>query len=289
MLPRIHNTITVRTLRRFFSPKTLEVISNANLDSDGVKRIYSGTITNHFITAQHVSDGNISGAAKFISTLQQNATDLLASAINSSKEKQDEIVAKALYSLGRMFHAIQDVYAHTNWVDLAKQNNMEGIIWNENPFAPNIKGPFKSCRFRIFRELGCALGNVLQKLFPGIYKHPDFYDKYYLRPDASGKMVAHLNMNFDTPGTVHDIAYRQKYGTSGFSAAVKYAQKHTREKWLAVQQDLRERLGIERAGQLFEMLRTWNPSQKFVDKRTISIGRKSLRGNVNLFAPEFVG
>ena len=290
MLPAVHERITGKALKRFFSPNALKVINNANLDSDGVKSIDSYTIKNHFITAQHACDGNISGTANFISTLQQTATDsfvLAANSINSPKEKLDENIAKALYPLGRMFHAIQDVYAHTNWVDLARQNGKKREIWNENPFAPNIKGPFKSCNFRIYKEFSCALGNKLQKLLPGVYKKPNFYNKYYLEPDVPGKMVSHLNMNFDTYGTVHDLEYQQKHGTSGFNSAVKFAKKHSESKWLTIQQKLEERLGHDKADQLFEMLKNWDPPQKFVDKKSLRIGRKDLKAKVNLFAPEF--
>ena len=291
MIPVVHERITANALKRFFSTKALKVINNANLDSDGVKSIDLHAIKIHFITAQHVTNENINGTAKFISVLQQNATDSLVSlsdAINNSTKKVDESVAKSLYPLGRMFHAIQDVYAHTNWIDLVRQHNNKKEIWNENPFSPNINGSFKFCNFRIPNELGCSIVSTLNKIFHGIYEKPVSYQKYFLEPAAPGKMISHFNMNLDTKGTVHDVEFRKKYGISGFKEALKLANKHTEAKWLTIQQKLNERLGNDKAEQLFNFLKNWDAPDDFVEKRALMTGRKSLEKEVDLFAPEFM-
>lgn len=253
MIPAIHRRMTKTALKKFFSPTSLKLIERANTGTDALPF--------HLIPALHSTHGNIQGNSKLIQNLQQLTEDSFVKSANSAitQEAKNELIAEGNVAWGMLCHAGQDQLAHSNEIDIIKSKGLSGKKFSqENPFAlQNLDGA-KICDFRIKKELRCALG----WMFPFLYKNPKFHTEY-MKPDKAREITPHWAMNLDRAGTVHDLAYKHKHGTSGFKAAYKLSIQQTKAKWLETAEHLRKRLDVENSRQVFETLRTWNPSDAF--------------------------
>jgi hypothetical protein len=276
MIPSAHRRITEAALSKFFSPKALELIKKSNTGTDALPF--------HLVPALHSTHGNIQGNAKLISKLQQHTEDVFVRAATDgiSNEAKDELIAEGSVAWGMLCHAGQDQLAHSNEIDVFKGKNINGKNFSqENPFAlQNLEG-VKICDFRINKEFRCALG----WMFPFLYKRPSFHTEY-LKPDRAGEITPHWTMNMDRAGTVHDLVYKHKYGVSGFKVAYKHAIIQTKAKWQETEENLRKVLGIEKAKKLFESLRTWNPSEKFLNE-SYEQSLPKVQKKIDFYNPEF--
>lgn len=98
-----HEEITAAALA-FLRPEIVTALQAANVATD-VEFVLSN--------AHHFDDCNFSGGALVVSTSQAEAVQALNPA---TLGPETELVA--LRAFGRSLHALQDFYAHTNWVEL---------------------------------------------------------------------------------------------------------------------------------------------------------------------------
>jgi len=123
----------------------------------------------------------------------------------------------ALEAFGRIIHALQDFYGHSNWIEL---NWPIIILWDETIPEGLVSGSTR-------------LGKSRLKL-KGIPHH------------------RHLNK--DRPLTSADRDFQAKYGVSSFEAASSLAEQHTRLAWERLVELIKERYR-EKASEIIERLR----------------------------------
>ena len=129
MLKTYHRAITIQALRGYFNPQALEVIISANLGQDHWLRGQIGHPEYHF-------DQN--AFAESWAYLERNRA-----LVRPALETGDAPAAQQ--ALGRLTHAAQDFYAHTNYVTLWLSRYAEGE-WpppeEMDPFDGNLlQGP----------------------------------------------------------------------------------------------------------------------------------------------------
>lgn len=124
---------------------------------------------------------------------------------------------RVLTLAGRIMHALQDIYAHSNWVE--KHGNVDvqegpGMLPSDIPIMPMWSGPY---------------GQV-----PEPESVPD--DIYSGHWDPTGKTCAvpgmsHDEMNKDGPGSERGRLRGRNGGGSYYEKAADVASRHTREFW----------------------------------------------------------
>ncbi|XXX80790.1 hypothetical protein WMF30_18715 [Sorangium sp. So ce134] len=98
-----HEEITSTALS-FLKPSVLTALKVANVSTD---------VAFKFDNAAHFDDCNFSGGAAFVAAKQAEAVRALGPGIPLLDGD-----ALAILAFGRSLHAVQDFYAHTNWVEL---------------------------------------------------------------------------------------------------------------------------------------------------------------------------
>ncbi|WP_437337935.1 hypothetical protein [Sorangium sp. So ce394] len=98
-----HEEIT-HTALSFLKPAVLTALKVGNVSTD---------VAFHFSNAAHFDDCNFSGGAAFVAASQAEAVRALGPGIPLLDGD-----ARAMLAFGRSLHAVQDFYAHTNWVEL---------------------------------------------------------------------------------------------------------------------------------------------------------------------------
>src|SRR5262245_56214524 len=98
-----HEQITADGLP-FLRPEISLALQAANVSTD---------VEFHFVSANHFDDCNFSGGSQVVSSNEADAVAHLDPA-----DPSPEGDAAALVAFGRALHAVQDFYAHSNWVEL---------------------------------------------------------------------------------------------------------------------------------------------------------------------------
>ena len=98
-----HEEITATALS-FLRPDVLAALKVANVATD---------LEFFFVNANHFDDCNFSGGADVVRSSQAEAVVHLDPSVTGS-----EADGRAIRAFGRSLHALQDFYAHTNWVEL---------------------------------------------------------------------------------------------------------------------------------------------------------------------------
>ena len=129
MLTIYHRAITIQALGEYFSPSALEIIISANLGQDHWLRGQIGHPEYHF-------DQN--AFAESWAYLERNRAF-----IRPALEAGDALAA--LQALGRLTHAAQDFYAHSNYITLWLSRTLQGkwpLPEELDPFDGDLlKGP----------------------------------------------------------------------------------------------------------------------------------------------------
>ena len=97
-----HEEITATALS-FLRPELLKALQAANVATDAEF---------FFVNANHFDDCNFSGGSDVVRTSQAEAVNQL----NPNAPPEADLLA--IRALGRSLHAVQDFYAHTNWIEL---------------------------------------------------------------------------------------------------------------------------------------------------------------------------
>ncbi|KYF78759.1 hypothetical protein BE17_46410 [Sorangium cellulosum] len=98
-----HEEITISALS-FLKPEVIKALTIGNVSTDA---------TYHFNNEAHFDDCNFSGGAAFVAKKQAEAVKALdprVALLNGD--------ALAMLAFSRSLHAVQDFYAHSNWVEL---------------------------------------------------------------------------------------------------------------------------------------------------------------------------
>jgi hypothetical protein len=103
MYPRYHRAITTEALGPYFAPAALQQIVRANVAQDSLISLF-GTHPQH-----HFDDDRIAEGRAYIESQHREIAALAA-------DPQAAPTQRA--ALGRLLHAAQDWYSHSNYVDL---------------------------------------------------------------------------------------------------------------------------------------------------------------------------
>jgi hypothetical protein len=98
-----HEEITAMALA-FLRPEIVLALQAANVATD---------VEFHFVNANHFDDCNFTGGSEVVATSQAEAVAALDP--SASTPEADVLAIRAF---GRSLHAVQDFYAHTNWIEL---------------------------------------------------------------------------------------------------------------------------------------------------------------------------
>jgi hypothetical protein len=109
MHKKYHYQITTQALQEFFSPQALQVILTANLGQD--------VISNQTRSEYHFDNNNFAGGNAYIIQQRQLALEGIA----------HEQPRAAWEAFGRLTHAAQDFYAHSNYVRLWLAINSQAV------------------------------------------------------------------------------------------------------------------------------------------------------------------
>lgn len=289
MIGKVHCNITTEALSKCFSKEALKLMCKANKDSD-----------RYFLQVprdQHFIKSNLKDGRKFVMKVKHEIINILTEAsryldaANSevstldpqkhndlkyfkAKHFLNKLFGKAVYFMGRLSHAIQDFYAHTNWIHLT---GVEQKIWNMRLKKINISIPdgfeLKNCGINIVEE---ALGGFKKKytrknIEKKIIINKEFYEKIFLKPDKENERITHRILGKDCEGTFADEIFglynrdENGNGISGFNIAFADALKHTFQIWIEIRRKLNDKLG-DSAKPLLDALSNWEPSDKKVDK-----------------------
>ncbi len=108
MKPRYHREITQTALAAHFSPAVLEEVIRANLGQDALR--YQFGTHPHF----HYDENSFAAADQYLEELRRATLEALSAGKNALLARQ---------SFGRLTHAAQDFYAHSNYVTLWREQN----------------------------------------------------------------------------------------------------------------------------------------------------------------------
>lgn len=274
MLSSGHIKITNYAIgKRDISPYFLNIVNQANISSDSMQPSELPYALNfppqHFTKNDGDSLKSLKLGADYIAKLRKLAVDELIEASNSCNaidlpKKNSNFIEHmhtALISLGRMFHAQQDFYSHSNWENLT---GPEIRVWNESPDKPNIDAP-KALKT-------CTPGKV-SRYTANIFKNssdPEFYEKY-LKPDIQ---LDHADMNKDYPNsfaskaflshTIKDYHFPGKI-ISGYDLAFDDATEHTRREWMNILKTLKANTDSKTFNKVTDILRSYNPDIRQAD------------------------
>lgn len=147
-----------------------------------------------------------------------------------------------LAHMGRILHASQDFYSHSNWVDLPNFNAPNST---DNPPGLGQRGPAP------WLDLRTARPQFPRGLISGCFDNQSYLgeDKGCLYGDGSVHRVRHLNVNKDT-GTIDpyigDATTERGAINDNFKHAVEAAILDTADKWLTLGDRLIETYGEAR-------------------------------------------
>lgn len=109
---RFHREITSRALKNCFSPHVLEMIINANLGQDGLR----GQLGH---PEYHFDDCKFNEGRDYIRSQREIIFNNLSCLKNDNPgDNGQPEINRAWVALGRLIHAAQDFYAHSNYVAL---------------------------------------------------------------------------------------------------------------------------------------------------------------------------
>src|SRR5688572_23328965 len=119
-----HEAVTALGLS-FLRPEIVTALQVANVATD---------VEFFFVNANHFDDCNFTGGAEVVAASQAEAVALL-----DPSRASPENDALAMRAFARSLHALQDFYAHTNWVELGGETLVDASLApfpSFEPYAP---------------------------------------------------------------------------------------------------------------------------------------------------------
>ncbi|HLF87472.1 MAG TPA: hypothetical protein VI451_00870 [Anaerolineales bacterium] len=180
MLARFHREITQAALKNQFSPGALETIIQANLHQDDLKYLFCGYPHHHF------DDSAFERAYAYLDEQRQ----IILETLTHSPES-----IPAWEAFGRITHALQDFYAHSNYIHLWLEPHTGDKAPNPAEVEPLLPDILASPRLITARSLLSLeilgripfLGKMLIPLFP-----PDTHIRMNLDQPASGPLFPYV-------------------------------------------------------------------------------------------------
>src|SRR5712691_2058335 len=257
-----HREITTVALKDRLSPAALHLVLRANRESDDLSQ--QSNNAQHFDNCLKPSDFDC--GLTFAKRLKRAALGYLGLASLETGAVRDGYVGSALYAMGRLLHAMQDFYSHSNWINLTGPASQ---IWNEsfsNTGAP-IPGTLKSGAWATWRDgphevldptpaaarpsYAEAKAGPLPPQ-PHYWESSEFYSKY-----LTGETLRHGELNKDQYYTIGDDVFFFKYQVRGYDVAFEDAKGHSRRKWEEFASELAQVTRPERAADILGVLKTW--------------------------------
>ena len=276
----IHTQLTKEAIKKKISSATLKLICRGNEDSDQLINLVSFS-TEASKSAQHFSDAPLKQGLKFVERAESMACDYFhrSTSPDAAPEERKRRLVHALYITGRLMHAIQDFYAHTNWIHLTGDRK---IIWNESFKHPNLPDKLpahyklKNCYYRFITEITDRARGLKCKN----------YEEMFLEEDPSKKQISHTFFSNDYNESYSSDAFQSIHkGRSGFEVACINARTHTRLKWAKIQRKLKDTMGKERYKVLEESLQNLDLTFKEIED-IIKSSRTKFENNMRILFKE---
>ena len=125
MIPKYHRRITAHALEEQVSPLALETITLANLGQDAIRYQFGHA---HF----HYDDSSFKAGDAYLDEMRR--------AVHQSLNQIESI--PAWQAFGRLLHAVQDFYAHSNYITLWREHYPEATPDQTPPlFAEALNDP----------------------------------------------------------------------------------------------------------------------------------------------------
>lgn len=227
---KVHQGIDGQALEQL-APESLELVDRGNRTQD---KFY---LTEHFMDpARHFTDDQVRGGLEFVRSTREKVVEEAAAA-----PRDYAAWRRALFHVGGLLHAVQDFYAHSNYVEikLARGEPLELVDWD------NLPEGLTTAYFLATTVPPSELED------PGHYEEVfgrEFADMKGLRDEEAVRYAAtrrvaftHSQLGKDSPEEPH--ASRRFRGTTLFDAARNLAVKETRRQWAWLRQALQERHG----------------------------------------------
>ncbi len=165
MQPEYHESMTRAALAPAFSPRALEAIVRANLGQDSPRNLLRGKF--------HFDAHAFEEAHRFVAEQR----GMVSGALPADPPA-------AWHAFGRLTHALQDFYSHTNYLALWIEHNPGADATHADPVSPEILHSPKLFAARVYWPWEALT------IFP------------VLRPLMRRQLPAdsHANMNLDDPG-----------------------------------------------------------------------------------------
>lgn len=199
---------------------------------------------------QHFTRGNapnttesLDRSLKYVEKLENFVLGKLEQASKQRGIARKVSILIALGGMGRIFHAYQDFYSHTNWVMLTAPKSK---VWNGSTLQPNLDKPelLKNCLPNHW------LVHVILPVLK-IVKKVDY--KHYLDPTINLK---HSEMNLDGKKSRASKGVKKSHGVNGFKLAKSNAIRHSKREWEKIMTELEERIGEKKARKFEKFLKT---------------------------------
>lgn len=266
MMPSIHARYVKAGLKKILSEPALDIVRIAAIRSDD--------LCNHGLLGQHCD--TLPNAARFIKQCKAIIIDEFVSIAkdkNASTEAQkckNDVISKILYFWGRMCHAIQDPYAHSNYPWLSDPSKRKLLDLN---LLDNPKG-LKTYKYNPISEV---IDFFRRKINPGRFRKPEFIERFIL-PDPPDNPMLHSYASLDHSKSPANIAS----GGKSFREASRLAIRHTRQLWNEIEADLRKQIGDQGTDELKKILKAWDDKNNSI-KKSMKAGYQHFEAKMSEF------
>lgn len=267
---RVHAEITDSTLRPLgFAPPALMRIDSANDAQDQLNAPDSMHPECHAINNQTTA------TFAFIESRFAKAIDLA-----SDCDRSNSACKETLQALGQTFHAIQDFYAHSNYLELLLSKG-ERLHTAEPERLPDRLTTCYQCA-GLLREPPFAtreqVVNELSRQFPKLIFHTNqefgmrtlfnCSESTVLKYATAPVSLCYLELSKDNARTLEGSVVSEEYRRTYFDLARQLAAQDTLKIWQRFDKQVRRRYG-QRADAILLSLKLGKPSQESKPKPTV--------------------
>jgi len=190
---RYHRVITINALEHtILGPNYVKIIADANVGQD------DGAATNSGPFADSLNHGDNNRLTETIDRIKQRLDEIAKSDCKNCKEIKEQLKA-----FGRTIHGVQDIYAHSTYVETSGANTRQA---SDVPLWP------------LFNATGGA--NVPPGVSSGAYKWPN----------DGAPSPSHKDINKDEPSSKRGKE-KNNTGVTYFDLAESAATRHTTSLW----------------------------------------------------------
>jgi len=264
---RVHREITDTALRQFgFSPPSLEHIGNG---SDGQDQPGS---SNFMRPECHALNNQAKSTFSFI---QSNLSQAIEQA--DLCDRKSSACRQTLQALGRSFHAVQDFYAHSNYLELllSEDKPLDIVDWSNPP--ERLTTCYYYYEGLLRQEALETRPQVVQSLsrrYPTLVFHSEQEfgtrslfncpESTVLSYAVAPVSLCYLELNKDNARTLEGSAVSTRYRLTYHQLAKDLAVKDTVRTWQMFEKGVRKKYG-SRADSILLSLKLGKPSKDEVD------------------------